>query len=99
MVDSVRSYSGANLDPAKGNKSANTRSASDTTTASEPTSAPKTETVTLDLSSNAKIESLSKEPPIDLELVSEIRQRVAAGEYPIDKVAIASKMFDAIKNG
>jgi len=55
--------------------------------------------VTLDLSSNAKIESLSKEPPIDLELVNEIRQKVAAGEYPIDKAAIASKMFDAIKNG
>jgi len=42
---------------------------------------------------------LSKEPPIDLELVNEIRQKVAAGEYPIDKSAIASKMFDAIKNG
>jgi len=99
MVDSVRSYSGTSLDPAKGHKSANPGSSSDTKTVSEPTSAAKTETVTLDLSSNAKIESLSKEPPIDLELVNKIRQRVAAGEYPIDKVAIASKMFDAIKNG
>ena len=99
MVDSVRSYSGASVDPSKGHKSANARSASDSTSASEPSAAPKSETITLDLSSKAKIDSMSKEPPINLELVSEIRQKVAAGKYPIDKVAIASKMFDAIKNG
>jgi len=45
MVDSVRSYSGTSLDPAKGHKSANPGSSSDTKTVSEPTSAAKTETV------------------------------------------------------
>jgi anti-sigma28 factor (negative regulator of flagellin synthesis) len=42
---------------------------------------------------------MSSEPPIDIQLVNEIRQKVAEGRYPIDVSAISSKMFESIKNG
>jgi len=36
---------------------------------------------------------------MNLELVNEIRQRVADGNYPIDAAAISSRMLDSIRDG
>jgi negative regulator of flagellin synthesis FlgM len=55
--------------------------------------------VELSLSIADKVKSMSSEPPIDIQLVNEIRQKVAEGRYPIDVSAISSKMFESIKNG
>jgi len=46
-----------------------------------------------------KVKSLSNEPPVNIQLVNEIRQKVSEGRYPIDLNAISSKMFESIKNG
>ena len=46
-----------------------------------------------------KINSRSSEPPVNIQLVNEIRQKVSEGRYPIDLNAISSKMFESIKNG
>ena len=55
--------------------------------------------VDVSLSIANKVKSMSSEPPIDIQLVNEIRQKVAEGRYPIDVSAISSKMFESIKNG
>lgn len=55
--------------------------------------------VDVSLSITDKVQSLSNEPPINIQLVNEIRQRVSEGRYPIDLNAISSKMFESIKNG
>ena len=55
--------------------------------------------VDVSLSLADKVKSMSSEPPIDIQLVNEIRQKVAEGRYPIDVSAISSKMFESIKNG
>ena len=55
--------------------------------------------VDVSLSIADKVKSMSSGPPIDIQLVNEIRQKVAEGRYPIDVSAISSKMFESIKNG
>ena len=55
--------------------------------------------VDVSLSIADKVKSMSSEPPIDIQLVNEIRQKVAEGRYPIDVSAVSSKMFESIKNG
>jgi flagellar biosynthesis anti-sigma factor FlgM len=55
--------------------------------------------VDLSLTIKDKIKSLSSEPPVNIQLVNEIRQKVSEGRYPIDLNAISSKMFESIKNG
>ena len=55
--------------------------------------------VDVSLSIADKVKSLSNEPPVNIQLVNEIRQKVSEGRYPIDLNAISSKMFESIKNG
>jgi len=55
--------------------------------------------VDISLSIADKVKSMSNEPPINIQLVNEIRQKVSEGRYPIDLNAISSKMFESIKNG
>jgi len=55
--------------------------------------------VDVSLSISDKVNSLSNEPPVNIQLVNEIRQKVSEGRYPIDLNAISSKMFESIKNG
>ena len=50
----------------------------------------------VDLSLNDIVKDLSSEPPINLELVTEIRQKVAEGRYPLDLDAISDKLFENI---
>jgi|TARA_B100001109_G_scaffold249604_1_gene241742 negative regulator of flagellin synthesis FlgM len=58
-----------------------------------------TPSVSVDLSVSEKVKSLSSEPPINIEVVSEIRQKVSEGRYPIDLNAITNKLFESIKDG
>lgn len=58
---------------------------------------PETVSVEIELTDNAR--KLAENAPIDIELVKQIRQRVADGQYPIDASAIAEKMFASIKDG
>jgi flagellar biosynthesis anti-sigma factor FlgM len=46
-----------------------------------------------------KVKSLASEPPVNIEVVNEIRQKVSEGRYPIDLNAITSKLFESIKEG
>ena len=55
--------------------------------------------VDISLSISDKVKSMSNEPPINIQLVNEIRQKVSEGRYPIDLNAMSSKMFESIKNG
>ena len=54
--------------------------------------------VRLDLSLSEKVSSLALEPPINMDLVNEIREKVEQGRYPIDLDAISGKLFEAIQD-
>jgi len=56
----------------------------------------KTQGNSVDLSLNDIVKDLSNEPPINLELVNEIRQKVSEGRYPLDLDAISDKLFENI---
>ena len=53
--------------------------------------------VSVDLSVSEKVKSLSSEPPVNIEVVNEIRQKVSEGRYPIDLNAISNKVIDVNK--
>ena len=57
------------------------------------------QSVSVDLSVSEKVKSLSSEPPVNIEVVTEIRQKVSEGRYPIDLNAITNKLFESIKEG
>ena len=57
------------------------------------------EAVSVKMESADSARKLAENAPIDIDLVNQIRQRVADGEYPIDATAIAEKMFSSIKDG
>ena len=54
--------------------------------------------VSIDLSLSEKVSSLAGSPPINMELVHEIREKVEQGRYPIDLDAISSKLFESIQD-
>ena len=54
--------------------------------------------VSVDLSISEKVSSLAGSPPINMELVNEIREKVQQGRYPIDLDAISSKLFESIQD-
>jgi negative regulator of flagellin synthesis FlgM len=57
------------------------------------------QSVSVDLSVSEKVKSLASEPPVNIEVVTEIRQKVSEGRYPIDLNAITNKLFESIKEG
>ena len=58
-----------------------------------------TESVSVSMSLKNTVRDMAEKPPMNLELVNEIRQRVADGNYPIDAAAISSRMLDSIRDG
>jgi flagellar biosynthesis anti-sigma factor FlgM len=99
MVDSVRQN--PNLGNSAVHDQKKSRAASVDTGSTSPTQKTNSAEVSVDVSLSIadKVKSMSSEPPIDIQLVNEIRQKVAEGRYPIDVSAISSKMFESIKNG
>ena len=54
------------------------------------------DTSKLDISD--KIAQLSKQPPIDTEAVSRIKNAISAGKYPIDIDAVSDALMDAYRD-
>ena len=54
--------------------------------------------VSIDLSLSEKVSSLADSPPINMELVNEIHEKVEQGRYPIDLDAVSSKLFESIQD-
>lgn len=54
--------------------------------------------VSVDLSLSEKVSSMSSSPPINMELVNEIREKVEQGRYPIDLDAISTKLYESIQD-
>ena len=44
-----------------------------------------------------KIKSMSKEPPIDKESTTRIKEAIKNGNYPVDLAKVADALFDAYK--
>ena len=65
-------------------------SMADKSTASAPS-------VSVDLSVSEKVKALSTEPPVNIEVVTEIRQTVSEGSYPSDLNASTKKLSDRIQ--
>ena len=55
--------------------------------------------VSVDLSLSEKVSELAASPPINLELITEIRNKVEQGRYPIDLDEISAKLFESIQDG
>ena len=99
MVESVRQS--PNLGSSAVHDQKKSRSASvDTgsTSAAQKTNSAEV-SVDVSLSIADKVKSMSSEPPINIQLVNEIKQKVSEGRYPIDLNAISSRMFESIKDG
>ena len=54
--------------------------------------------MSVDLSLSEKVSSLAGSPPINMELVNEIREKVEQGRYPIDLDSISTKLFESIQD-
>lgn len=54
--------------------------------------------VSVDLSLSEKVNSMASSPPINMELVNEIREKVEQGRYPIDLDAISTKLYESIQD-
>ena len=47
------------------------------------------------LSIKSEISSLSKTPPIDIEVVSRIKQQIAAGQYPVNLDLVSERLMES----
>ena len=100
MVDTVRnSLSTGSATVQDQRKSRVSQAETSQTSAADKASAVSSQSVSVELSVSEKVKSLSSEPPVNIEVVNEIRQKVSEGRYPIDLNAITNKLFESIKEG
>ena len=100
MVDTVRnSPSTGSATVQDQRKSRVSQPETSQTSAADKATAVSSQSVSVDLSVSEKVKSLSSEPPVNIEVVNEIRQKVSEGRYPIDLNAITNKLFESIKEG
>ena len=99
MVDSVRNSPQASSSAVHDQKKSSVSSTQTTEVGSKAKKVESDASVQLSLSVSDKVKSMASEPPINIELVNEIRQKVSEGRYPIDLNSITNKMFESIKNG
>jgi len=99
MVDSVRNSSQASSSAVHDQKKSHVSNMQTTEVATKAKTVQSDASVQLSLSVSDKVKSMASEPPINIELVNEIRQKVSEGRYPIDLNSITNKMFESIKNG
>ena len=101
MVDTVRNSPNAGSATVQDQRKSRVSQAetSQTSGADKATAATPAAAVSVDLSVSEKVKSLSSEPPVNIEVVNEIRQKVSEGRYPIDLNAITNKLFESIKEG
>ena len=100
MVDTVRNSPNAGSATVQDQRKSRVAQAeASQTSAPEKAAATPSASVSVDLSVSEKVKSLSSEPPVNIEVVNEIRQKVSEGRYPIDLNAITNKLFESIKEG
>ena len=100
MVDTVRNSPNAGSATVQDQRKSRVAQAETSqTSAPEKAAATPSASVSVDLSVSEKVKSLSSEPPVNIEVVNEIRQKVSEGRYPIDLNAISNKLFESIKEG
>ena len=100
MVDTVRNSPNAGSATVQDQRKSRVAQAETSqTSAPEKVAATPSASVSVDLSVSEKVKSLSSEPPVNIEVVNEIRQKVSEGRYPIDLNAITNKLFESIKEG
>ena len=98
MVDTVRnspSTGSATVQDQK--KSRVSQAETSQTSAADKATAVSSQSVSVDLSVSEKVKSLSSEPPVNIEVVNEIRQKVSEGRYPIDLNAITTSYLKALR--
>ena len=99
MVDTVRNSPNAGTSTVHDQRKSRVSQVEQTNTSVADKTQSPAQSVSVDLSISEKVKSLSSEPPINIEVVSEIRQKVSEGRYPIDLNAITNKLFESTKDG
>ena len=100
MVDTVRNSPNTGSATVQDQKKSRVSQAETSqTSAADKGAAVSSQSVSVDLSVSEKVKSRSSEPPVNIEVVNEIRQKVSEGRYPIDLNAITNKLFESIKEG
>ena len=98
MVDSVRNSSGMAGLTVHDQKKSTISNGQESSKSTIGTMKSDKSSVSLDLSLSEKVSSLAESPPINMELVNEIREKVEQGRYPIDLDAISTKLFESIQD-
>lgn len=98
MVDSVRNSSGMAGLTVHDQKKSSISNGQESSKSTIGTMKSDKSSVSLDLSLSEKVSSLAESPPINMELVNEIREKVEQGRYPIDLDAISTKLFESIQD-
>ena len=99
MVDTVRNSPSTGTSTVHDQAKSRVSQSEQAHTSSAEKASASTRSISVDLSVSEKVKSLSAEPPINIEVVNEIKQKVSEGRYPIDLNAISNKLFESIKEG
>jgi flagellar biosynthesis anti-sigma factor FlgM len=99
MVDTVRNSPQAGSSTVQDQRKSRVSQVDQSNTSTAEKASASSQSVSVDLSVSEKVKSLASEPPVNIEVVNEIRQKVSEGRYPIDLNAITSKLFESIKEG
>ena len=98
MVDPVRNSPNMGGLAVHDQKKSNVSSSQESNGATIGTVIAEKSSVSVDLSLSEKVSSLAESPPINMELVNEIREKVEQGRYPIDLDSISTKLFESIQD-
>jgi len=98
MVDPVRNSPNMGGLAVHDQKKSNVSSGQESNDATIGTVKAEKSSVSVDLSLSEKVSSLAESPPMNMELVNEIREKVEQGRYPIDLDSISTKLFESIQD-
>ena len=99
MVDSVRNSPNVGNLAVHEQKKSNVSSGQTNQVAESDTVRADSSAVSVDLSISEKVSTLAASPPVNLEMVNEIRNKVEQGRYPIDLDELSAKLFESIQDG
>ena len=99
MVDSVRNSPNVGNLAVHEQKKSNVSSGQTNQVAESDTVRADNSAVSVDLSISEKVSTLAASPPVNLEMVNEIRNKVEQGRYPIDLDELSAKLFESIQDG
>ena len=99
MVDSVRNSPHIGNLAVHDQKKSNVSNGQSNQVAESDTARSDNSNVSVDLSISEKVSTLAASPPVNLEMVNEIRNKVEQGRYPIDLDELSAKLFESIQDG